>query len=125
MHCRPSVLKRDYPAKRVKIEGASVMGACIWRPLKLLLFIVAGCSGLLAILAAWTAIPEAGRNPASTDFAWIRNDWLLAFVLANAIVLPTIAVASDRVRTLFALFLLLIWGASIVPGYQYCLYQLQ
>jgi hypothetical protein len=101
------------------------MRELVWRTIKLLQFFVAACAGLWAMLMALSAIPEAGRNPASTDFAWVRNDWFVAFVFANILNLFAIWIASRIGKVLFASFLLLIWGASIVPAYQYYLYQLR
>ncbi len=101
------------------------MQTWVSRALKLIFFFVALCSGVLAILLAWTAIPETGRNPGSPEFGWLRKDWLVGFLIANALISLAIGIASPRTRILFAVFLLIIWGASIVPAYQYCLYQLR
>jgi Co/Zn/Cd efflux system component len=99
------------------------MHAWIWWSLRLLLFFLATCSGLLAIGLALTAIPETGRNPASSDFGWLRSEWLEGFVLATALVGLAIRVASGRTKMLFATLLLVIWVAGLVPGYQFCAYQ--
>ncbi len=101
------------------------MQSWVWRPLKLMLFVFALCSGVLAILLAWTAVPEAGRNPGSPEFGRLRNDWLAGFLLANAIISLAIGIGLGRTRILLTVFLIIIWGVSVVPAYQYCLYQLR
>ena len=94
------------------------------RTLRLLLFFLAACAGLLAILLALTAVPETGRNPASTDFSWLRSQWLVGFVVAMALLALAIRVGAGRTRMLFAALLLLTCAASVVPAYQFCMYQL-
>jgi hypothetical protein len=100
------------------------MRARIFQLLRLLLFFLAACSGLLVIFLALTAIPEAGRNPASPEFGWLRSDWLEGFVLATALIGLAIRIAAGRTRVLFACLLLITWVASTVPGYQFLAYQL-
>jgi hypothetical protein len=100
------------------------MRPLIERSLRLLLFLLATCAGVVAILLALAAIPEAGRNPASTDFGWIRSQWLAGFVVAMVLVGPAIQIAADRVRILFAAFLLIICAAGVVPAYQFWAYQM-
>ena len=97
----------------------------IWvaRSLRLSVFLLASCAGVVAILLAWTAIPEAGRNPASTDFGWLRSQWLVGFVLATGLVGLAIILATGRTRALFAVFLLVIFAVSVIPGYQFFAYQ--
>jgi hypothetical protein len=92
--------------------------------LRLSLSILATCSCLLAIFLALTAIPETGRNPASSDFGWLRTQWLEAFVVATALLALTIYLTSGRIRMLFAALLLITWTASVVPGFQFWTYQI-
>ncbi len=98
--------------------------AWIWRPLRLLVFVLATCSGVLAVFRALTALPEAGRNSASTDFGWLRSQWLVGFVVATALLGLAIRIASGRTRMLLATLLRVTWAAGVVPGYQFCAYQL-
>jgi hypothetical protein len=100
-----------------------VMRVWVARSLRLSVFLLAACSGLLAILLALTAIPEAGRNPASSDFGWLRSQWLVGFLLATVLVGLAIRLASGRTRALFAALLLVIFAVSVIPGYQFCAYQ--
>lgn len=97
--------------------------ARIGRPLRLLLFVLATGSGLIAVFLALTAIPEAGRNPASTDFGWLRSQWLAGFAVAMVLVGLAIAMATGRARMLFVALLLIICAASVVPAYQLWAYQ--
>jgi hypothetical protein len=104
----------------VRVEAIRVWVA---RSLRLSLFLLAACSGLLSILLAWSAIPEAGRNPASSDFGWLRSQWLVGFLLATVLIGLAIRLASGRTRALFVALLLINFAVSLVPGYQFCAYQ--
>lgn len=99
------------------------MHAGILRSLRLLFYLVATCAGVVTILLAVTAIPEADRNPASTDFGWLRSQWLEGFVVAVVLIGTAIGIAARRGRMLFALLLLIICAASAVPAYQFWAYQ--
>jgi hypothetical protein len=92
--------------------------------LRLLLFLAAAGSGLLAVLLALSAIPEAGRNPASSDFGWLRTQWLEGFLLATALIGLAIRLASGPVKMLLAALLAITWAAGLVPGYQFVAYQI-
>ncbi len=100
-----------------------VMRVWVARSLRLLFFSLAAGAGLLAIPLAWTAIPEAGRNPASSDFGWLRSQWFVGFVLATVLIGLAIRLASGRTRALFAALLLIDFAVSVIPGYQFCAYQ--
>ena len=101
-----------------------LMQARISRSLRLLFFVLATCAGLLAIFLALTAIPDAGRNPASTDFGWLRSQWLAGFVVAAGLLGLAIRMAAGRARMLLALLLLIVCAASVVPAWQFWAYQL-
>jgi hypothetical protein len=86
---------------------------------------MAVCASIWAALLALSAMPEADRNPASTDIAWLRNEWLVAFVIANFLDVVAILLASWKGKALVAALLVLCWGVSAVPACQYYLYQLR
>jgi hypothetical protein len=84
-----------------------------------LLFAIALGAGLIAIALGWTAIPEAGRNPASPEFGALRTDALRSVALATVLIGVAIAVSARRGRLLFVALLLVTWAAALVPAYQY------
>ena len=100
-----------------------LMSARILRSLRPLFFLVATSAGVVAILLAVTAIPDADRNPASPDFGWLRAQWLEGFVVAVLLTGLAIGLAARRVRMLLAVLLLIVGAVGVVPAYQFWAYQ--